>query len=82
MEVVMTGKITAAVVAAIVFVSAGVASAQTNGHSARISGQQAAQSDSYYNGAYWRGIENVAPHSSNNRYDPLRGTYWDGVAPY
>jgi hypothetical protein len=79
----MTGKITAAVVAAIVFASAGVASAaQTNRHSARISGQQAAHADSYYNGAYWRGIEGVAPYSNSNGYGPLRGTYWDGVAPY
>jgi hypothetical protein len=82
MEVDMTGKITAAVVAAIVFASAGVASAQTNGHSARISGQQAIHSDSYYDGAYWRGIQGVVPYNSNNGYDPLRGTYWDGVAPY
>jgi hypothetical protein len=38
--------------------------------------------DSYYDGAYWRGIQGVAPYSSNNGYDPLRGTYWDNVAPY
>jgi hypothetical protein len=38
--------------------------------------------DPYYNGAYWRGIQGVAPYSSNNTYDPLRGTHWDGVAPY
>jgi hypothetical protein len=77
MEIDMTSKITAAVVAAILLGSAGVASAQTG----RLHHSQPYH-DSYYNGAYWRGIEGVAPYTSNNRYDPLRGTYRDGVAPY
>ena len=26
--------------------------------------------------------DGVVPYSSNNGYDPLRGTYFDDVAPY
>jgi hypothetical protein len=37
--------------------------------------------DPYYNGAYWRGIQGVAPYESGG-HDPYLGSYWDGVAPY
>jgi hypothetical protein len=37
--------------------------------------------NSYYNGAYWRGIQNVAPYRSGG-YDPYYRTYLDNVAPY
>jgi hypothetical protein len=79
----MTGKITAAVVAAILLGSAGVASAQ-NGRTGPTYGSHHYRPyyNSYYNGTYWRGIRNVAPYSGNNGYDPLRGTYLDDVAPY
>jgi hypothetical protein len=80
----MTGKITAAVVAAILLGSAGVASAQVGGptYSPYYGAYYSPYYNSYYNGTYWRGIRNVAPYSSNNEYDPLRGTYFDDVAPY
>ncbi|MGC1349957.1 MAG: hypothetical protein WA858_09275 [Xanthobacteraceae bacterium] len=79
----MIGKITAAVVAAILLSSAGVASAQ-NGRTGPTYSRyhHTPYRNSYYNGTYWRGIRNVAPYSSNNEYDPLRGTYFDDVAPY
>ena len=38
--------------------------------------------DSYYNRSYWNGVQGVVPYNSNNGYDPLRGTYFDGVVPY
>jgi hypothetical protein len=83
MEISMTGKITAAVVAAILFASAGVASAQTNGHSARTSSHwQAPYSDSYYNRDYWEGVEGVAPGVRIEQRDPYAGTVFEGVAPY
>jgi hypothetical protein len=82
-EVNMTSKITAAVVAAILLGSAGVASAQVGRTGPTYSPYYyGPYYNSYYNGAYWRGIEGVAPYSSNNGYDPLRGTYLDDVAPY
>jgi hypothetical protein len=86
----MTGKITAAVVAAILFASAGVASAQTNRHSARValeqtnghsprtsSHWQAPYSDSYYNKDYWDGVG-----VRTEQRDPYVGTVFEGVAPY
>jgi hypothetical protein len=76
----MTGKITAAMVAAILLGSAGVASAQVGGPA--YSPYYGPYYNSYYDGTYWRGIQNVAPYSGNNGYDPLRGTYLDDVAPY
>ena len=82
----MTSKITAAVVAAMLLGSAGVASAQVGRtgptYSPYYGLYYGPNYNSYYNGAYWRGIEGVAPYSSNNGYDPLRGTYLDDVAPY
>jgi hypothetical protein len=82
----MTSKITAAVVAAILLGSAGVASAQVGRtgptYSPYYGLYYGPYYNSYYNGAYWRGIEGVAPYRSNNGYDPLRGTYLDDVAPY
>jgi hypothetical protein len=79
----MTGKITAAAVAAILLGSAGVASsAQVGRTGPTYSRYYSPHYNSYYNGTYWRGIRNVAPYSSNNGYDPLRGTYLDNVAPY
>jgi hypothetical protein len=74
----MTGKITAVAVAAMLLGSAGVASAQVGRTGPTYSPYYY---DSYYNGAYWRGIRGVAPYSSG-RYDPYYGTYWEGVAPY
>jgi hypothetical protein len=38
--------------------------------------------DSYYDRSYWNGAQGVVPYNSNNGYDPLRGTYFDGVVPY
>jgi hypothetical protein len=38
--------------------------------------------DSYYNRSYWNGVQGVVPYNRNNGYDPLRGTYFDGVVPY
>lgn len=37
---------------------------------------------SYYNEDYWKDIRGVAPYGSRYGDDPLRGTYWDNVAPY
>lgn len=37
---------------------------------------------SYYNEDYWRDIRGVVPYGSRYGDDPLRGTYWDNVAPY
>jgi hypothetical protein len=74
----MAGKITAAVVAAILFSSAGVASAQTNRHSARISGHwQAPYSNSYYDRDYWVGVDGVAPGVGIEHRDPYAGTVFD-----
>jgi hypothetical protein len=74
----MTGKITAAVVAAILLGSAGVASAQIGRN-----GPQAPYGypyyNSYYNGNYWQG---VAPAGRIYQRDPYAGTVFDGVAPY
>jgi hypothetical protein len=73
----MTGKITAALVAAILLASAGVASAQIGRH-----GPNAYYNpyyNSYYNRDYWQG---VAPHGLIEERDPYAGTYWGGVAPY
>jgi hypothetical protein len=80
----MTGKITAALVAAILLGSAGVAPAQVGGptYGSYYGPYYSPYYNSYYNGTYWRGIRNVAPYSGNNGYDPLRGTNLDDVAPY
>lgn len=76
----MTGKITAALVAAMVFASAGVASAQTNRRPVQASVlRQAPVSNSYYNNAYWAA---VAPNGKVEQRDPYAGTIWEGVAPY
>ena len=78
----MTGKITAALVAAILLGSAGVASAQVGRTGPTYSPYYGPYYYSpYYNGAYWRGIQGVAPYRGGG-YDPYYGTYWDGVAPY
>jgi hypothetical protein len=81
----MTGKITAAVVAAILLGSAGIASAQVGRtgptYSPYYGPYYSPFYNSYYNGAYWRGIQNVAPYRSGG-YDPYYGTYLDNVAPY
>jgi hypothetical protein len=73
----MTGKITAAVVAAILLGSAGIASAQIG----RTGPTYSPYYSPYYNGNYWRGIQGVAPYRGSG-YDPYYGTYWDGVTPY
>ena len=75
----MTGKITAALVAAILLGSAGVASAQIGRRD--YYPYYSPIYNSYYNGAYWRGIQNVAPYRSGG-YDPYYRTYLDNVAPY
>jgi hypothetical protein len=69
----MTGKITAALVAAILLASAGVASAQIGRRGPN------AYYNPYYNRDYWQG---VAPHGLIEGRDPYAGTYWEGVAPY
>jgi len=80
MEVNMTRKITAAVAVALLLGSAGIASAQTNTHAARVNGvSQAPFTYSYYNEDYWRGI---APNGGFEQRDPYAGTIWEGVAPY
>jgi hypothetical protein len=80
MEVNMTRKITAAAAVALLIGSAGIASAQTNTHAARVNGvSQAPFTYSYYNEDYWRAIE---PNGSFEQRDPYAGTIWEGVAPY
>jgi hypothetical protein len=74
----MTSKITAAVVAALVLGSAGVASAQTGRHGSWTSAQTP-YSQSYYNGDYWNG---VAPAGRIQQRDPYVGTPFENVAPY
>jgi hypothetical protein len=71
----MTGKITAAVVAAILLGSAGVASAQIG----RTGPTYSPYYSSYYNRNYWEG---VAPAGRIYQRDPYAGTVFDGVAPY
>jgi hypothetical protein len=75
----MISKITAALVAAILLGSAGVASAQIGRRD--YYPYYSPYYNSYYNGAYWRGIQGVAPYRGGG-YDPLAGTYLDNVAPY
>jgi hypothetical protein len=74
----MTSKITAAVVAAILLGSAGVASAQKGRHGSWAS-VQAPYSQSYYNGDYWNG---VTPAGRIQLRDPYVGTPFENVAPY
>jgi len=71
----MTGKITAAVVAAILLGSVGVASAQIG----RTGPTYSPYYNSYYNGNYWQG---VSPAGRIYQRDPYAGTVFDGVAPY
>ena len=71
----MTGKITAAVVAAILLGSAGAASAQIG----RTGPTYSPYYNSYYNRNYWEG---VAPAGRIYQRDPYAGTVFDGVAPY
>ena len=67
----MTGKITAAVTAAVLLASAGVASAQTHRHAAQVGAQpQAAYTDSYYNRDYWAGSH---PPAGPSGLTPLPG---------
>jgi hypothetical protein len=71
----MTGKITAAVVAAILLGSAGVASAQIG----RTGPTYSPYYSPYYYSNYWEG---VAPAGRIYQRDPYAGTVFDGVAPY
>jgi hypothetical protein len=78
----MTSKITAAMVAAILFGSAGVASAQTGRHGSWTSVQAPYSQpsyDSYYNRDYWNG---VTPAGRIQPRDPYVGTPFENVAPY
>jgi hypothetical protein len=79
----MTGKITAAVVAAILLSSAGVASAQTGRtrptYSPYYSPYNRPYYNSYYDRQYWQG---VAPAGRIHQRDPYGGTVFDDVAPY
>jgi hypothetical protein len=77
----MTGKIAAAVVAAIVLATAGAASAQTNTHGARanIAASQMQAGASYYNSDYWNAI--ASPGRAPQR-DPFVGTVFENVVPY
>lgn len=85
MEVVMISKVTAAIVAAVLVASAGVASAQTSERTARTHAQTALTSAAwqsphfYYNKDYWDG---VAPAGRIQQRDPFAGTYFEGVVPY
>jgi hypothetical protein len=38
--------------------------------------------NSYYDEDYWRGVRGVVPYGNTRGYDPLRGSYFDDVAPY
>ena len=76
----MSSKITAAVVAATLLGSAGVASAQTGIRGSWISVQAPySQHDSRYNGDYWN---EVAPTGRIRLRDPYVGTPFDIVAPF
>jgi hypothetical protein len=77
----MTGKITAAVVAAILLGSAGVASAQIGrtGPNSYYSPYYSPYYNSYYNRNYREG---VAPAGRIYQRDPYAGTVFEGVAPY
>ena len=79
----MTGKITAAVVAAILLGSAGVASAQIGRtgptYSPYYYSPYYSPYYSYYNRNYWEG---VAPDGRIYQRDPYTGTPFEGVAPY
>jgi hypothetical protein len=78
----MIGKITVALIAAILLSSVGVASAQVGRTGPAYNPYYGPYYyNSYYNGAYWRGIQNVAPYRSGG-YDPYYRTYLDNVAPY
>ena len=66
----MIGKITAAVIAAIVLASAGAVSAQTNSRSTRIHSQ-------------WQSTHGSGfPAGKFDQRNPYAGTVFDGVAPY
>jgi hypothetical protein len=72
----MTGKITAALVAAILLASAGVASAQ-------IGRRGPTYYNPYYNSYYDRQYrEGVTPGGRIEQRDPYAGTVFEGVAPY
>jgi hypothetical protein len=72
----MTGKITAALVAAILLASAGVASAQIGRHGPTYY-------NPYYNSYYDRQYrEGVTPRGRIEQRDPYAGTVFEGVAPY
>ena len=75
-EISMTGKITAAVVAAILLGSAGAASAQIGRTGPTYSPYYSPYYNSYYNRNYWEG---VAPAGRIYQRDPY---VFDGVAPY
>ncbi len=80
----MTGKITAAVVTAILLGSAGVASAQVGrtgptNQAPYANPYYSPYYNSYYNRNYWQG---VAPAGRIYQRDPYAGTVFEGVAPY
>ena len=74
----MIGKITAAVIAAIVLASAGAVSAQTNSRSTRIHSQWQSTQAPY--GNIWTG--SGFPAGKFDQRNPYAGTVFDGVAPY
>jgi hypothetical protein len=69
-EVDMSGKIIAAIAAAVLLTSTGLASAQT---------RTKAHSQDPYAGTYWEG---VVPYGSDQVPDRYAGTIWQGVVPY
>jgi hypothetical protein len=73
----MTGKIAAAVVAAIVLATASAASAQQSRRADFA--WQAPPYHSYYDRAYWNAI---APAGRIEQHDPFAGTVFEGVVPY
>jgi hypothetical protein len=82
----MIRKMTSLVAVALVLGSAGIASAQTNTHAARVNGARQApfatsdyNGGAYFNEGYWRAI---APNGAIEQRDPYAGTVWEGVVPY
>jgi hypothetical protein len=83
-EVDMTGKITAALVAAIVLATAGAASAQTVVRAPQVNAtwQNPANGpyyNSYYNRDYW---DAIASRTQPPGRDPFVGTVFENVVPY
>ncbi len=77
----MSGKIVAAIIAAVSLATTGLADARTKTTKHHVTRAFHAATCDPYAGTY---LEGVAPHSSSlpPQCNPYAGTYWDGVAPY